>query len=292
MRKHSWLYVTVALAFVLTAPACEKDSDKKAQADAPESQAKQGQKAEQKDKKEEDESADDEEEEAQQPAHSSSIPGTENQLLWDQDVPEVSFEITNPKDGQVLESGDSVEVTFNVEQYRIGREIGQHIHFIPDNQPYIAHYANDEPLVLEDLEPGTHTIRAVPARHYHLSLKEGDVFETVTFHVEEKSEDFAFNPDEPYITYSRPKGTYSAAAGQELLLDYYVSNTELGEDTKVVYSVDGEKVGEATEWKPVLLPPMKPGKHKVNLKLVDGDGKVIKNGGYNDTTRTITVKEE
>ena len=290
MRRNSWLCLSIALTFVLAAPACEKDSKEKAQADAPESTAKQGQTAKQKDKQ--DEAADDEEEEAEQPPHSSSIPGTENQLLWDQDVPEVRFEITNPEDGQVLESGESVEVTFDVEQYRIGRQIGQHIHFIPDNQPYIAHYANDEPLVLEDLEPGTHTIRAFPARHYHLSLKEGDVFETITFHVEEKSEDFAFNPDEPYITYSRPKGTYSAAAGKELLLDYYVSNTELGDDTKVVYSVDGEKVGEATEWKPVLLPPMEPGEHKVNLKLVDGEGNVIKNGGYNNTTRTITVKEE
>ena len=222
--------------------------------------------------------------------HSSSIPGTQNQLEWDQDVPDAQLKIVSPKEGETLDSGEKVSVEMALTNYRTGEEIGQHVHVILDNNPYIAHYNANEPLVLEDLEPGTHTIRAFPARHYHLALKKGDVFKTVTFHVKEKSKDFKFDPSKPYLTYSRPKGTYSEVAAEELLLDFYVSNVELGDDAKAVVTVDDGEPMELTEWKPVLLDPLAKGEHKVNLKLVDGDGNLIENGGYNDTTRTITVE--
>lgn len=222
--------------------------------------------------------------------HSSSIPGTQNQLEWDQDVPNATLELTAPQDGEVLDSGEEVTVEFSLKNYRTGEEIGQHVHVILDNNPYIAHYNANEPLVLEDVEPGTHTIRAFPARHYHLALKKGDVFKTIVFHVKEKSKDFKFDRSKPYLTYSRPKGTYSEQAAEQLLLDFYVSNIELGDDAKAVVTVDDGEPMELTEWKPQLLEPMEKGEHKINLKLVDGDGKLIENGGYNDTTRTITVE--
>ena len=223
--------------------------------------------------------------------HSSGIPGTMNQLNHDEDIPEVDFEITAPSNGTTLSSGEKVEVEFKLDGYRIGKTIGQHVHFILDNKPYSAHYDADNPEVFENLEPGTHTLRAFPSRHYHLSLKQGKAFDTVVFHVEEKSEDFNFDPEKPYITYSRPKGTYSKEAAESMLLDFYVSNVELGSDAKVVYSIDGDKKGTLTEWKPVLLEDLSPGEHEINLKLVDSDGNVIENGGYNDTTRTIQIEE-
>lgn len=222
--------------------------------------------------------------------HSSSIPGTQNQLEWDQDVPNVTFNLVAPEDGAVLDSGDEVSVEFSMVNYRTGEEIGQHVHVILDNNPYIAHYDANEPLVLEDVEPGTHTIRAFPARHYHLALKKGDVFKTTTFHVKEKSDEFAFDPSKPYLTYSRPKGTYSVEAAKELLLDFYVTNIELGDDAKAVVTVDDGEPQEFTEWKPQILEPMDAGEHEINLKLVDGDGNLMENGGYNNTTRTITVE--
>ena len=274
------LAIVCVLAVAVGAAGCEKKDDTEPTEEAV------AEPAEEKTKAEEPEPG---AKEVQKP-HSSAIPGTENQLEWDQDVPEVSLEITGPSEGEVIESGDKVETTYEVTNYRTGKRIGQHIHVIVDNEPYIAHYNADEPLVLEDLEPGTHTLRVFPARHYHLSLKKGDVFQTRIFHVGEKSQDFAFDPEKPYVTYSRPKGTYDTEAAKELLLDFYLSNVELGEDAKVVYGVDGKET-ELTEWKPVLLPALEPGKHTITLKLVDSEGNVIENGGYNDTTRTITVTE-
>jgi hypothetical protein len=227
---------------------------------------------------------------AKQKPHSSAIPGTENQLEWDQDVPQVTLGITSPSEGEVVESGAEVTTTYEVTNYRTGKEIGQHIHVIVDNEPYIAHYDANKPLVLKDLKPGTHTLRVFPARHYHLSLKKGNVFQTRIFHVGEKSKDFAFDAEKPYITYSRPKGSYGLEAAKALLLDFYVSNIELGDDAKVVYGVDGKET-ELSEWKPVLLPALQPGEHEITLKLVDGEGNMIENAGYNNTTRTITVTE-
>ena len=226
---------------------------------------------------------------ASKPAHSSAIPGTENQLQVDQSIPGVTFSLASPTDDQVLPSGENVEVSFDLQNYRANKEIGQHVHVILDNNPYIAHYDPSEPLILENVSPGTHVLRAFPARHYHLSLKEGEVFDTVVFHVEEKTEDFAFDPTKPYATYSRPKGTYSQEAAQELLLDFYVTNATLGQDAKIIYGVDGQET-ELTEWKPVLLPPLAPGEHTITLKLVDMQGNLIENGGFNNTTRTITVE--
>jgi len=281
-------FVRLALSVAISAgllglAACEKDSEKdRAEADPPS-------KSEKKQKESKEESDRDQQAGTDKKPHSSGIPGTQNQLEWDQEVPEVEFEITKPEDGATLESGDEVEVEFELDGYRIGKEIGQHIHFILDNEPYSAHYDADGTPVFEDLESGTHTLRAFPSRHYHLSLKKNRPIDTVVFHVEEQSEDFGFDPEKPYLTYSRPKGTYSKTAAGEMLLDFYVSNAELGGDYRAVYSVDGEKRGEMTEWKPALL-SLEPGEHDVNLKLVDGDGNLVENGGYNDTTRTITVE--
>jgi hypothetical protein len=277
MTSNSFrLAVVLVLAGAMVATGCEKKEDTEPKEEAV---AEPAEETPQKEAPEPGAKAD-------MKPHSSAVPGTENQLKWDQDVPEVSLEITSPKEGEVLESGDKVETTYSVTNYRTGKEIGQHIHVIVDNEPYIAHYEADEPLMLKDLEPGTHTLRVFPARHYHLSLKKGDVFKTRTFHVKEKTEDFKFDASKPFITYSRPKGSYDTEAAKELLLDFYVSNIELGDDAKVVYGVDGKET-TLTEWKPAL----EPGEHEITLKLVDGEGNVIENGGYNNTTRMITVTE-
>ncbi len=284
MKQRIRLALFVGLALTLGIAGCDKQGDvqeDEAQAEEPAEQSEQAAQEDDGDKKAEQGAK-------EQSPHSSGIPGTLNQLEWDQEIPEVEFAITHPEDGATVEEGE-LAVEFSIDGYRIGKEIGQHVHFVLDNEPYRAHYTDGESIVFEDLEPGTHTLRAFPSRHYHLSLKEGEPIDTVVFHVDEKSDEHAFDPSEPYLTYSRPKGTYPADAADKIMLDFYVSNVELGDDARAVYSVDGDKRGELTEWKPVLL-ELEPGEHEVNLKLVDGDGNVIENGGYNDTTRTITVE--
>lgn len=283
MKSKFRLALSLIVSFALFGlTACEREQQE-AEPEEPSEKAE-------KQKKEQTDQESDKEGAVESKPNSSAIPGTLNQLEWDQEIPEVEFSITSPEDGETLDSGEKVEVEFDLEGYRIGPTIGQHVHFVLDNKPYKAHYEAGEPVVFEGLEPGTHTIRAFPSRHYHLSLKKDEPIDTVVFHVEEESEEFEFDPDEPFVTYSRPKGTYSKEAADGILLDFYVSNTELGDDTRVVYSIDGEKEGELKKWAPKLISPG-PGEHEINVKLVDGSGEVIENGGYNDTTRTITVEE-
>ena len=50
-------------------------------------------------------------------------------------------------------------------------EMGPHVHLILDNQPYQAIYDIEQPIILSDLTPGTHTLRAFPVRPWHESFK-------------------------------------------------------------------------------------------------------------------------
>ena len=79
--------------------------------------------------------------------------------------PQVS--ITAPEPDAVLQD-DQVTVRFQVQDFPAFEDedlgMGPHLHVIVDNEPYRALYNPDEPLVLEGLEPGTHTIRAFASR--------------------------------------------------------------------------------------------------------------------------------
>ena len=43
------------------------------------------------------------------------------------------------------------------------------------------------------------------------------------------------------------------------------------------------------KWEPIWLSGWINGKHTVRLELLDKDGRPVENGGYNTTTREITV---
>lgn len=175
---------------------------------------------------------------------------------------------------------------------------GKHVHVIVDNEPYIA--VRDvsgnidlNKLVEEnlghELEPGTHVVRAFPSRAHHESVKESSPFDVAVFHYKEKDEDFELDEGAPLLTYSRPKGCNEA--GERVLLDFYLANTELSEDgTRVRYTVDGETTGEITQWTPHYIENLPLGEHEVALQLIDAEGELI-DGPFNATTRTISVEK-
>ena len=76
------------------------------------------------------------------------------------------------------------------------------------------------------------------------------------------------------------------------MIDFWLSNTHLqgqGGDYRVRYSVDGGAPGFIDKWEPIWLTGWLAGKHTVKLELIDKDGNVVENGGYNSTTREITI---
>ena len=54
-------------------------------------------------------------------------------------------------------------------------------------------------------------------------------------------------------------------------------------------SIDGGEPKFLDKWEPIWLSGWISGKHTVKLELVDKDGNLVNNGGYNSTTREITV---
>lgn len=102
----------------------------------------------------------------------------------------------------------------------------------------------------------------------------------------------AVDAAKPLLTYSRPKGEYKGADADAIMIDFWLANAKLtgdGGEYKVRYSVDGGEAKFIERWQPLWLSGWTNGKHSVKLELVDKDGNVVDNGGYNSTTREITI---
>jgi hypothetical protein len=100
------------------------------------------------------------------------------------------------------------------------------------------------------------------------------------------------DPTKPLLTYSRPKGEYKGEDADPIMIDFWLSNAKLqggGGTYRVRYSIDGGEPKFIDKWEPIWLSGWINGKHQVKLELVDKDGNPVDNGGYNSTTREITV---
>ncbi len=96
----------------------------------------------------------------------------------------------------------------------------------------------------------------------------------------------------PLLTYSRPKGEYKEADADPIMIDFWLANAKLvgdGGEYRVRYSVNGGEPKFVEKWAPLWLQGWTAGKHMIKLELIDKDGNVVDNGGYNSTTREITV---
>jgi hypothetical protein len=96
----------------------------------------------------------------------------------------------------------------------------------------------------------------------------------------------------PLLTYSRPKGEYKGADADAIMIDFWLANAKLqgdGGEYRVRYSVDGGAPQFLDRWEPIWLAGWTAGKHTVRVELLDKSGNVVENGGYNSTSRDITV---
>ncbi|HEX8129776.1 MAG TPA: hypothetical protein VF527_11800 [Pyrinomonadaceae bacterium] len=98
----------------------------------------------------------------------------------------------------------------------------------------------------------------------------------------------------PLLTYSRPKGDYKGADADAIMIDFWLTNAKLrgdGGDYRVRYTVNGGEPKFIDKWEPIWLTGWTAGKHTVKVELVDKDGNVVENGGYNSTSRDINVSK-
>ena len=216
--------------------------------------------------------------------------------------PQVS--IISPNNGDVIED-TRVSIEVDVKDYPLFKNedlgLGPHLHVILDNEPYRAVYTAEEPIVFEDLDPGTHTIRMFASRPWHESFKNEGAYAQVTFHLFTETGDNAPESEQPLLTYSRPKGTYGA---EPILLDYYLTNApiRLGEeddtainpasqrDWRVRATINGESF-IMDNWLPIYLEGFEVGQNWIKLELLDGDGNLIENA-FNTAARLFTYQPE
>jgi hypothetical protein len=208
-------------------------------------------------------------------------------------------------------------------------QMGNHIHVILDNQPYEAYYNLDQEFELRNVANGEHTLRVFPSRPWHESYKTEGAFQIVKFTVAgggantnqpvttnsgqqmsnaansnanttatpegkemANSTAGAVDKTKPLLTYSRPKGEYKGADAEAIMIDFWLANAKLagdGGEYRVRYSVDGGEAKFIDKWQPIWLSGWTNGKHTVKVELVDKSGNLVDNGGYNSTTREITV---
>ena len=202
---------------------------------------------------------------------------------------------------------------------------GNHIHVILDNQPYEAYYELGQSFELRNVVAGKHTLRVFPSRPWHESYKNAGAFQMVRFTVKgggdaakptttnngqtmannnagaspaREGKDFPasnggdVNPSKPLLTYSRPKGEYKGADTDPIMIDFWLSGAKLkgdGGEYRVRYIVDDDNPKFIDKWEPIWLSGWLAGKHTVRLELLDKNSRPVENGGYNTTSREITV---
>lgn len=156
-----------------------------------------------------------------------------------------------------------------------------------DNDPYSAHY---EPEFKKEVSEGTHYLVAFLSRSYHESVKNANSFVAKKIVVGDAGDDQGVDLEKPTLIYSRPKGEYSGADTENLMLDFFLLNTTLSEDgNKVRATINGQEF-MITEWAPYIIKGLPKGEATIKLELLDAEGNMIP-GGFNEVTRTVTLKD-
>ncbi|PZO50859.1 MAG: hypothetical protein DCF14_10750 [Phormidesmis priestleyi] len=205
--------------------------------------------------------------------------------------------IVSPRLNEVLQE-DTVSVRLQIKDFPLFKdeklELGPHLHLFLDNQPYQAVYDVSQPIVLKDLAPGTHTLRAFASRPWHESFKNEGSFAQTTFHIFTKTPDNNPSPDQPLLTYSRPQGVYGA---EPIMLDFFLTNAPLHlvaqeddqddvADWRIKVTVNGSEF-VLDRWQPLYLKGFNLGKNWVQLEYIDEQGNPIQNV-YNNVARSFT----
>ncbi|HTN17379.1 MAG TPA: hypothetical protein VL092_06860 [Chitinophagaceae bacterium] len=207
----------------------------------------------------------------------------------------------------VAQGADSVKVSFafSVKNYELkgqtpdagskncnNSDKGQHIHFILDNQPYVALYEPKHEITLA--KNTEHYLMCFLSRSYHESVKSKGAATVYHFKIDEQGKLVKLDdPKTPMLFYSRPKGDYLGKDTANLLLDFYVWNANLGADYKVKTMVSNSSNAQQKEmlidtWQPMFIQNLGTGKASVSLTLVDKDGNEVQ-GPMTKVSRNIQM---
>ena len=188
---------------------------------------------------------------------------------------------------------DDYLFNFEIDEYMLGEQTkgnfefqiansaqGQHIHYILNNGPYSAHYTNS---FKKTLSKENNIVLAFLSRSYHESVKNKDAYFIGQFG-EEK-----IDLGKEFLFYSRPKGTYTGADTERILLDFYLVNTKLSTDGNRVRATINDVVFYIYEWSPYFIEGLPKGENKIKLELLNNKNQLIKTS-FNPSIRTIVLE--
>ncbi len=231
---------------------------------------------------------------------------------------EVRTKIIFPEDGD-FEKSNPVKVQIRLDgfplrtfsQFPRSREVlnynkeGQSLHVIIDDRPYfIENEAQISALEDQDvyykqvlefdipfkLKPGQHTMRVFPARSYGESLKGDGCFAVREFFVNSKTPLSGVDLNKPYLTYNQPQEDCNYEKNKPILLDFYISNTQLSPDGyKVRLTIDNTVQRTIVKWTPYYVYGLKAGTHTFKLELLNETNKVVP-GPFNTVERSFCIR--
>lgn len=223
-----------------------------------------------------------------------ATPRTIKELNKDLEQYSPQVQIISPQAEQVLNQTD-ITVKLQVKDLPIFQddklELGNHLDLILDNEPSRPIFNLEEPIILESLTPGTHTIRVFATRPWGESFKNDGAYAQTTFSVLTATNDNRPDPNLPLLTYNNPTGSYGT---EPLMLDFYLTNAPLHavaknnpelQDWRIKTTINGTSF-ILENWQPIYLTGFNKGKNWIQLELIDQAGNNIENT-FNNTVRVI-----
>ncbi|MFK7000135.1 hypothetical protein V3470_01035 [Flavobacterium oreochromis] len=188
---------------------------------------------------------------------------------WTYKSGEFSFSFNNYQLGISTPDQATVNLPFS--------PMGQHLHLIIDDTPYIGVPSNPFKYNLTD---GEHTIVIAAGRSYHEIYKNSEAIITTKSMIMNGEETSRINiSNQTDIFSSRPRGSYSIADAKRLLIDYILTEaTKVNLDAKkfIVRITLNQTPFLNEKWVPKVLEGLtRTGTHKLTLDLYDVENKKI-----------------
>lgn len=204
----------------------------------------------------------------------------------------------SPTDNAAIAPGNVV-FSYQVDAYELGAQtpgavenglansgMGQHIHAILNNEPYMAHY---KPGFEKELAAGRYILLSFLSRSYHESIKHAEAYDLLQFTVGD-TETPPADLTAPHLFYSRPKGTYTGMDTEKLLLDFYLVNCDLSPDGYQVKATINGTEFMLSHWLPYVIEGLPKGEATITLELLDAEGNTV-DSPFNPVTRTVSLEE-
>ncbi|MEM9540239.1 MAG: hypothetical protein AAGA60_12160 [Cyanobacteria bacterium P01_E01_bin.42] len=207
--------------------------------------------------------------------------------------------ILAPAPGEILEETD-VAIALRVDDLPIYRDpdsgLGPHLALVLDNEPIRELYDLEESFSLEDVVPGTHTLRVFAVKPWGESFKNEGAYAQTTFSLFAPTPQNSLDASEPILTYNSPQGDYGA---EPILLDFYVANAPLhvaaresNNDEITDWHIRANVNGTTfllDRWAPIYLKGFEPGINWVKLEFLDEYNNPVENG-FNTSVRIFNYQ--